>query len=49
MQLDQERQTYGIKEKVLAGLYIKMLGLAPASKDAKALKDYTTPIEGVAG
>ncbi|KAG9492228.1 hypothetical protein GDO78_000637 [Eleutherodactylus coqui] len=42
-QLERERMAYGIKETLLAKLYIKVLGLAKDGKDALKLLNYRTP------
>ena len=42
-QLDRDRPVYGIKETVLAKLYIDMLKLGPTSADAIKLKNYRAP------
>jgi DNA ligase-4 len=41
--LDSARKNYDIKEKLLAQLYVSMLGLAPDQEDAKALLQYRKP------
>ncbi|NP_001081114.1 DNA ligase (ATP) 4 [Xenopus laevis] len=42
-QLERERMAYGIKETMLAKLYIKVLGLPKEGKDALKLLNYRTP------
>lgn len=42
-QLERERMAYGIKETLLAKLYIKVLGLPKDGKDALKLLNYRTP------
>ncbi|CAH2223540.1 DNA ligase 4 [Pelobates cultripes] len=42
-QLERERMAYGIKETMLAKLYIKVLGLPKDGKDALKLLNYRTP------
>ncbi|KAM8975377.1 DNA ligase 4 [Pelodytes ibericus] len=42
-QLERERMAYGIKETMLAKLYIKVLGLPKEGKDAMKLLNYRTP------
>ncbi|KAM3935052.1 DNA ligase 4 [Leptodactylus fuscus] len=42
-QLERERMAYGIKETLLAKLYIKVLGLPKDGKDALNLLNYRTP------
>ncbi|XP_040579752.1 DNA ligase 4 [Lepeophtheirus salmonis] len=44
--LDRERKSFGIKETVLAKLYIDMLSLGSDSKDAIKLKTYRVPKGG---
>jgi DNA ligase-4 len=41
--LDRERGTYGIKESVLADLYVDFLKLGKGSSDAQKLKNYRAP------
>ena len=41
--IDRERGAYGIKETVLARIYIDLLKLGPTSADAKKLKDFRAP------
>ena len=45
-QLDRERGAYGIKETLLAKLFIDLLKLGPQSSDAKKLKNYRGPAKG---
>ncbi|XP_048358612.1 DNA ligase 4 [Sphaerodactylus townsendi] len=42
-QLERERMAYGIKETMLAKLYIELLNLPKEGKDALKLLDYRTP------
>ncbi|XP_059090430.1 DNA ligase 4-like [Tigriopus californicus] len=42
-QLDRERGSYGIKETVLARLFIRSLGLGEGSADALRLKNFRAP------
>ena len=42
-QLDRERGSYGIKETLLARLFIDLLKIGANSIDAKKLKDYKAP------
>ena len=42
-QLDRERSSYGIKETLLAKLFIGLLQLGPNSEDAIKLKNYKAP------
>lgn len=42
-QLERERMSYGIKETMLAKLYIEVLGLSKEGKDALKLLNYRTP------
>ena len=42
-QLDKERSAYGIKETLLAKLFIALLQLGPNSEDAMKLKNYKAP------
>lgn len=42
-QLDRERSAYGIKENLLAKLFIGLLQLGPNSEDAIKLKNYKAP------
>lgn len=42
-QLDRDRGAYGIKETVLARLYIDLLKLGPGSSDAAKLRNYRAP------
>ena len=42
-QLDRERSAYGIKETLLAKLFIGLLQLGPNSEDAMKLKNYKAP------
>ena len=42
-QLDRERSSYGIKETLLAKLFIGLLQLGPNSEDAIRLKNYKAP------
>ena len=42
-QLDRERSSYGIKETLLAKLFIGLLQLGPNSEDAVRLKNYKAP------
>ncbi|KAK9467852.1 ATP dependent DNA ligase domain-containing protein [Lipomyces arxii] len=41
--VDKERQMYGLKEKALARLIIKVLGISPESEDANAVINYRIP------
>ena len=41
--IDRERGAYGIKETVLARIYIDLLKLGPTSADAKKLRDFRAP------
>ncbi|KAJ8102650.1 ATP dependent DNA ligase domain-containing protein [Lipomyces tetrasporus] len=40
---DKERQMYGLKEKAIARLLIKILGISPDSEDATSLINYKLP------
>nr|XP_039270853.1 DNA ligase 4-like [Styela clava] len=42
-QLDRERPSYGVKETLLAKLYIDVLGLSRTNPDAKKLLEYKNP------
>ncbi|KAI8907593.1 hypothetical protein BC831DRAFT_494611 [Entophlyctis helioformis] len=42
-QLDTSRASYGLKEKLIARIYIKVLNIAPGSTDALALLSYQVP------
>ncbi|XP_076808951.1 DNA ligase 4-like isoform X1 [Clavelina lepadiformis] len=42
-QLDKERLSYGVKEMLLAKLYIDVLGLSKSGQDAKKLLEYRNP------
>ena len=42
-QLERERMAYGIKETMLAKLYIELLNLPREGKDAQKLLNYRTP------
>ena len=42
-QIDNERGAYGIKESVLALLFVRVLGLGANSVDALKLKNYRAP------
>ncbi len=44
--IDRERGAYGIKETLLAKIYIDMLGLGPTSTDAMKLKNYRASKSG---
>lgn len=44
--IDRERGAYGIKETLLAKLYVDMLKLGPTSNDAIKLKNYRAPKSG---
>jgi hypothetical protein len=46
--LDKERQTYGMKESVLAKLYVQILGISPESDDGKRLIHWRRPNGGEA-
>jgi len=46
LQLDKERQTYGMKESVLAKLYVQILGISPESDDGKRLIHWRRPNGG---
>jgi DNA ligase 4 len=49
-QLDRERQTYGVKETVIARTYVDILGLAPGGKDAQRVINWRRPTDqGQAG
>lgn len=48
-QLDKERQTYGMKESVLAKLYVQILGISPESDDGKRLIHWRRPNGGTRG
>lgn len=41
--LDSTRKNYDMKEKLLAQLYVSMLGLSPDQEDAKAMLEYKRP------
>jgi hypothetical protein len=43
MQLDKERQTYGMKESNLARFYVEILDIAPTSEDALLLINWRRP------
>ncbi|XP_077170434.1 DNA ligase 4 [Paroedura picta] len=43
-QLERERMAYGIKETMLAKLYIELLNLPKGGKDALKLLNYRTPV-----
>ncbi|KAK9318464.1 ATP dependent DNA ligase domain-containing protein [Lipomyces starkeyi] len=40
---DKERQMYGLKEKAIARLLIKILGISPESEDANSMVNYKLP------
>jgi DNA ligase-4 len=42
-QLDRDRNTYGIKDKMMAKLYTECLGLSEQNKDAILLKNFKDP------
>lgn len=46
VQLDKERQTYGMKESVLAKLYVHILGISPDSDDGRRLIHWRRPARG---
>jgi hypothetical protein len=48
-QLDKERQTYGLKETMLAKSYIHLLNISPTSEDALRLLHWRRPAKGVTG
>ncbi|XP_044287857.1 DNA ligase 4 [Varanus komodoensis] len=48
-QLERERMAYGIKETMLAKLYIELLNLPKDGKDALKLLHYRMPVGGDAG
>ena len=45
-QLDRDRGSYGVKETMLAKLFVDMLKLGPNSADATRLKNYRAPTAG---
>src|SRR5690606_4233496 len=42
-QLDKERQTYGMKETVLAKMYVQIMDISPESEDARRLIHWRKP------
>jgi len=48
-QLDRDRGSYGVKETMLAKLFVDMLKLGPNSADATRLKNYRAPTAGTGG
>ena len=46
-QLDRDRGSYGVKETMLAKLFVDMLKLGPNSADATRLKNYRAPTAGI--
>ncbi|KAJ3032631.1 DNA ligase (ATP), partial [Rhizophlyctis rosea] len=41
--LDKARTTYGMKDKVLAKVYVEVMGIAPTSPDAESLINWRNP------
>lgn len=47
-QHDKQRQSYGLKEKKIANMYITVLSLSPKSEDAQRLLNWKKP-QGIRG
>lgn len=39
--LDKERNTYGLKQKIIGRIYVQLLGLNPTSSDALRIINFT--------
>lgn len=48
-QLDKERQTYGLKEKMLATYFIDLLSIAPNTEDAQRMLNWRLPTKNADG